>query len=107
MDVLTSVLLLFAVAAPAGIAAAWFVSQGPSALAGAFRPYAGLGWPRGVQEDDPPRWNWDRRLAAGDRWPESQTSPTLTEVEDALQTGRPELVAVALRIVPGSSRRRA
>ena len=57
MDALLSAALLFALAAPVGLAAAWLVFKGPSARAGSFGPQPGLGWPRRVQEEDPPSWN--------------------------------------------------
>ena len=58
MDALLSAAGLFALAAPVGFAAAWLVVKGPSGLAGLFGPQPGLGWPHGVQEEDPPSWNW-------------------------------------------------
>jgi hypothetical protein len=57
MDALLSAALLLALAAPVGLAAAWLVVKGPSGLAGFFGPQPGLGWPHGVQEEDPPSWN--------------------------------------------------
>src|SRR2546428_8513907 len=57
MDALLSAALLFALAAPVGLAAAWLVFKGPSARAGSFGPQPGLGWPPRVQEEDPPSWN--------------------------------------------------
>ena len=57
MDALLSAALLLALAAPVGLAAAWLVVKGPSGLAGFFGPQPGLGWPHGVQEEDPAGWN--------------------------------------------------
>lgn len=57
MDALLSAALLLALAAPVGLAAAWLVVKGPSGLAGFLGPQPGLGWPHGVQEEDPASWN--------------------------------------------------
>jgi hypothetical protein len=54
MDALLSA---FALAAPVGLAAAWLVVKGPSGLTGLFASQR-LGWPHGVQEEDPPSWDW-------------------------------------------------
>lgn len=64
LDTMISIVVLLALAAPIGLAAAWFTSNGPAALAGFFRADHSLGWPHGVQEEDPPAWNWDRRGSA-------------------------------------------
>jgi hypothetical protein len=65
-DTVLSVVLLFVAAIPIGLAGAWFTTRGPNALAGFFRPSSvtELGWPRGVQEEDAPVWNWDHPVPA-------------------------------------------
>ena len=75
MDTLLSVILLLALAAPVGLAAAWFSGRGAEAMSSLFKTDRGLGWPRGVQEEDPVAWNWERRPASPpppgseSRWP--------------------------------------
>jgi hypothetical protein len=64
VDALLSVIVLLALAAPLGLAAAWFSSRGGEAMSSLFRTDRGLGWPRGIQEEDPAAWNWERRQAA-------------------------------------------
>ena len=64
MDTLLSVILLLALAAPVGLAAAWFSGRGAEAMSSLFKTDRGLGWPRGVQEEDPVAWNWDHQAAA-------------------------------------------
>ena len=82
MDALLSVMVLLAVAAPVGLAAAWFSGRGAEAMSSLFKTDRGLGWPRGVQEEDI-AWNWDRRAAAE---PESVPSPLVEPV--AFRMGR-------------------
>ena len=63
MDTLLSVILLLSLAAPVGLAAAWFSGRGAEAMSSLFKTDRGLGWPHGVQEEDV-AWNWDHRPAA-------------------------------------------
>ncbi len=76
LDGLLSVALLLALAAPIGLAAAWFTNQGPGALAGFFRADPGLGWPRGVQEDDDVTWNWSPGSAAAAAFAQASAEET-------------------------------
>ena len=91
MDTLLSVILLLALAAPVGLAAAWFSGRGAEAMSSLFKTDRGLGWPRGVQEEDPVAWNWDHRPAAPPR-PGSEPAPW------------PIVERVAFRIGRGSAR---
>ena len=88
MDALLSAALLFALAAPVGLAAAWLVFKGPSARAGSFGPQPGLGWPRRVQEEEPVVWIWNDRHAGGPppSGSEAAGSPTVERV--VFQLGR-------------------
>jgi hypothetical protein len=93
-----SVMLLLALAAPVGLAAAWFSSRGAEAMSSLFKSDRGLGWPRGVQEEDPVGWNWDHRAAAGlpaGSGPGGSEAPRWPIVE-----------RVAFRVRRGSGRRR-
>ena len=94
MDVLLSVVQLLAVAAPVGLAAAWFSGRGADAMSSLFRSERGLGWPRGVQEEDPVAWDWDRGAAAA-RDAGSDTHAVSTAVEP-----------VVFRVGRGAARRR-
>jgi hypothetical protein len=60
VDAVLSLAILLVVAAPVGIAAAWFARRGPGVMAAAFAPgaVANPGWPRGVQEEDDVTWSW-------------------------------------------------
>jgi hypothetical protein len=100
MDVLLSIVALLLLAAPAGMAAAWFTNCGPDALSSLFRPDRGLGWPHGVQEEDPPPWNWQPDRPA--RLDPSGTSASRADVPAALAVER-----VAFRIGRGSARNAA
>jgi hypothetical protein len=82
VSALFSVMLLLAVAAPVGLAAAWFSSRGAEAMSSLFKTDRGLGWPHGVQEEDV-AWNWDRRPAPE---PESARDPLVERV--AFRMGR-------------------
>jgi hypothetical protein len=95
LETLVSIAMLLALAAPVGFVAAWFSGRGAEALSTFFRPDPGLGWPRGVQEEDPPSWNWDAR--SGD----SQDPPTAPSPPAEGTRAAP----VAFRIRPGSARR--
>jgi hypothetical protein len=94
METVLSIVVVLALAAPVGAAAAWFSSRGADALAGFFRPssVAELPWPRGVQEEEPTAWNWDRGpgSSVADRGPETAEPATV--------------VPVAVRVGPGSAR---
>jgi hypothetical protein len=96
MDTVLSIVVVLALAAPVGAAAAWFSTRGADALAVFFRPgsVAELGWPHGVQEEEPTAWNWDRGPGprAGDRSLDGAEPATLTPV--------------AFRVRPGSARQR-
>ena len=90
MDTLLSLILLLALAAPVGLAAAWFSGRGAEAMSSLFKTDRGLGWPRGVQEEDPVAWNWDRRPAG---------PPPV-----GMQPRSPIVERVAFRIGRGSAR---
>jgi hypothetical protein len=94
MDTVLSVVVVLALAAPVGVAAAWYSTHGADALAGFFRPSSvtELGWPRGVQEEEPTAWNWDGRT-------ESEVAGRTPERAEA-----PTVVPVAFHVGPGSSR---
>jgi hypothetical protein len=92
VDTLLSVMLLLALAAPVGLAAAWFSGRGAEAMSSLFKSDRGLGWPRGVQEEDPVAWNWDHRPAAA--------SPP----SSSRQAGSPIVERVAFRMGRGSAR---
>jgi hypothetical protein len=63
--------------APIGLAGAAVLGRGPELMSGLFVGYTGLGWPRGVQEEDPSGgWNW--RLPAPD-----DRSSGLPQADDA------------------------
>jgi hypothetical protein len=94
MDVVLSIVVVLALAAPAGLAAAWFTTRGADALSTLFRPDRGLGWPRGVQEEEPTAWNWDRR-----------TGPQTADAR-AEDPQPPAVAPVAFRVRPGSARDR-
>jgi hypothetical protein len=93
VDAILPILVLLALAAPIGIAAAWFTGQGPDALASFFRRDHGLGWPHCVQEEDPPAWNWERTSR--------DDAPTILDGSAA-----PAVEAVAFQIGRGAARRR-
>jgi hypothetical protein len=82
VDALFSVALLLALAAPVGLAAAWFSGRGAEAMSSLFKTDRGLGWPHGVQEEDV-AWNWDHRPAAE---PDSVRAPLVEPV--AFRMGR-------------------
>jgi hypothetical protein len=90
VETLRSVVLLLALAAPVGLAAAWFSGRGAEAMSSLFKTDRGLGWPRGVQEEDPVAWNWERRPTAPP--PPGSESPW------------PVVERVAFRIGRGSAR---
>jgi hypothetical protein len=94
METVLSIVVVLALAAPVGLAAAWFSTRGGDALAGFFRPSSvvELGWPRGVQEEEPTAWNWDHRLGSSvaDRPPDEAEPATIAPV--------------AFRLGPGSAR---
>jgi hypothetical protein len=92
MEAVLGILAVVALAAPAGLAAAWFSTHGADALSTLFRPDHGLGWPHGVQEEEPTAWNWDRA--------------TRSQVADprAEQAQPPAVAPVAFRVGPGSAR---
>src|SRR3954471_16999445 len=94
MDVILAIVVVLALAAPAGLAAAWFSTNGAEALSTVFRPDRGLGWPRGVQEGEPTAWTWDRAAAP--------PAPDLP----AERAQRPVVAPVAFRVGPGSARDR-
>lgn len=105
IDAVLSVALMLACAAPLGLAAAWFTSRGPNALADFFRPGASLdlGWPHGVQEEDAPTWNWDDRARPADT---TAIPPARPDVEIAeLDAGSLPVSPVVRQIGRGSSRR--
>jgi hypothetical protein len=88
VDTVVSVVLLLALAAPAGLAAAWFCSRGPEAMGTFFRPDRGLGWPHGVQEEEPVAWNWDHRPAAPQpSAPEEAPTPVVEPVAFRMRRG--------------------
>jgi hypothetical protein len=91
IDVVLSIVVVLALAAPAGLAAAWFSTRGADALSTLFRPDRGLGWPHGVQEEEPTAWNWDRRG--------SQVADPRAEDPQP-----PAVAPVAFRVGPGSAR---
>lgn len=64
MDLLLTIGELLLLSAPVAAAAWYLVVRGPEAMADLFRPDPGLGWPTGVQEEDPPPWRWDAAAAA-------------------------------------------
>jgi hypothetical protein len=94
MEAVLGILAVVALAAPAGLAAAWFSTHGADALSTLFRPDRGLGWPHGVQEEEPTAWNWDRRTGSG----------VADRASDAAEP--PTVAPVAFRVGPGSARDR-
>jgi hypothetical protein len=92
MDTLLSVIVLLSLAAPVGLAAAWFSSRGAEAMSSLFKTDRGLGWPRGVQEEDPVAWNWEHGPAVAPPPPGSEPARS------------PIVERVAFRIGRGSAR---
>jgi hypothetical protein len=86
VDALFSVMQLLALAAPVGLAAAWFSGRGAEAMSSLFKTDRGLGWPRGVQEEDPVAWNWGHRPATPPRPGTEPRSPIVERV--AFRIGR-------------------
>lgn len=109
MDAVLSVALMLACAAPIGLGAAWFAIRGPAALGGFFRPGAPLGWPRGVQEEDAPTWNWDGRVPPATRPALTDPIPELVPelVDTPVQRLPVRRVAARLQLGPTSRRNRA
>jgi hypothetical protein len=96
MEAILSIVVVLTLAAPVGLAAAWFSTHGADALAGFFRPgsVAELPWPRGVQEEEPTAWNWDR-------------PPAATDVDRAPEAAEPATVApIVFRLRAGTARQR-
>ena len=58
MELILGLALLLALAAPLGLASAWFVTGGALGIARAFVPAPPMEWPHGVQEDDDFQWHW-------------------------------------------------
>ncbi len=102
MDALLSA---FALAAPVGLAAAWLVVKGPSGLTGLFTSQR-LGWPHGVQEEDPPSWDLSALGRAQD--PEVIPAPHEPPPSDPLEprTTSWSDQAVRARVRAGSTWRR-
>jgi hypothetical protein len=86
VDILISLLACLALGAPIGLAGSVLIGRGPELMAGLFHTPTGLGWPHGVQEEDPPGgWMWriptqESSLAAS----EQRTLPTRGAASDAL-----------------------
>lgn len=111
VDAVFSLVLMLACAAPIGLGAAWFASRGPGALGGFFRPAGSpdLGWPRGVQEEDAPTWNWGDRVPPATRPALPDPLPGLVpELVDGPAERLPlRRVAGRLQLGPTSRRNRA
>jgi hypothetical protein len=59
MEIIIPFLACIALGAPIGLAGALLIGSGPEFMAGLFSGPAELGWPRGIQEEDPPGgWTW-------------------------------------------------
>ena len=59
MDFLLPLMVCLVLGAPIGLAGAALIGRGPEAMSGLFVGYRGLGWPHGVQEEDPSGgWTW-------------------------------------------------
>ena len=102
MDALLSA---FALAAPVGLAAAWLVVKGPSGLTGLFASQR-LGWPHGVQEEDPPSWDWSAlgRTAGPEVIPATDEPPRSDPLEPPTTSWSDQAVRVKVRA--GSNWRR-
>ncbi|HEY0444810.1 MAG TPA: hypothetical protein VGC90_11365, partial [Candidatus Limnocylindrales bacterium] len=98
VDVLLSVVVLLAAAAPVGIAGAWFARRGPGVVAAAFTPgtVGNPGWPHGVQEENDVAWSWD---------PPDRVAATTIEPLDPANASF-EVAAVEPHVAAGPTRRR-
>ena len=87
MDLLLPVMVCLALGAPIGLAAAAMVGRGPELMTGLFAGYKGLGWPEGVQEEDPQGgWTWHLPAADTPSEPYGAVSPPpATEIIDAAE----------------------
>ena len=75
MDILIPLLACLALGAPIGLAGSVLIGRGPELMSGLFRPSFALGWPHGVQEEDPPGgWTW--------RMPDAQESSLIRRDAD-------------------------
>jgi hypothetical protein len=118
MDFLLPLMLCLVLGMPIGLAGAAVLGHGPELMSGLFVGYKGLGWPRGVQEEDPPGgWTWHLPPNPPPNPPSSdaveasamsqQTGEAIVS-EDLLPTGdRPVLRPVYAQVGPGTSRLRS
>jgi hypothetical protein len=128
MDLVLPLLACFVLGAPIGIAGSVLIGRGPQLMTGLFGGNRGLGWPQGVQEEDPPGgWTWhlppsdgvtgglasDQRAVSGSATgaPSSAAADTSTAAvafEDALATGDvPILRPIRAQVGRGTNRLRS
>jgi hypothetical protein len=66
MDIVLPFLACLVLGAPIGLAGSVLIGRGPQLMAGLFGGNHGLGWPQGMQEEDPPGgWTWRLPAASG------------------------------------------
>jgi hypothetical protein len=106
MEIILPLLACLALGAPLGFAASLLVSSGPELMAGLFGSSPEPGWPRGVQEEDPPGgWTW--HLPGPDGQIEASPVPSLEPAEELTNlTGIP-VKADAIRPIEIVEGRRA
>jgi hypothetical protein len=96
MEIIIPFLACIALGAPIGFAGALLIGSGPEFMRGLFSGPTELGWPHGVQEEDPPGgWTW--RLPGEDR----PSAPL--PVSDRIEPLPVSLAGVPVQ--PGSPRR--
>ena len=115
--------------APIGIAGSVLIGRGPQLMTGLFGGNRGLGWPHGVQEEDPPGgWTWhlpasgdgtdgpvtDRAAASGSATASASSTPAPdapaagVAFEDAVTAGDlPILRPIRAQVGRGTNRLRS
>ena len=82
MEIILPVLACLAFGAPLGFAGSLLFSSAPNFMAGLMSDgRTELGWPRGVQEEEPAGWHWDP-VAAERRLPMEELAVTDPEAFD-------------------------
>ena len=109
MDLLTGLVFVFAGAAIVKFVASPSTERALDTFAAGFMPYrAAVGWPRGVQEEEPVAWRW----SSGDRSdpPSSggDSDPALVELVDIDASDAPPAIRIDHRsMMRGMARRRS
>jgi hypothetical protein len=106
MDVVLSFLVCLLLGAPIGLAGSLLIGRGPQLMSGLFGGLPPLGWPRGVQEEDPPGgWTW--HLPPDDAADAPATAPqpdaAIVSEEPVLAADRPVLRPLKPQIRRGTS----